>query len=60
MFKVDTEMEFLDISLTQTRVFLLAYFQENPTLLWFKNTFKKISETRNSSLFVNSILKNEK
>ncbi len=48
-------MEFLDISFTKdsslllhgySESFLLADFTENLTLLWFKNSYKKICKTR--------------
>ncbi len=58
-------MEFLDINLTKNSSLLLhaihnpLYWQilKKPILFsGFKNPYKKIRETRNSSLFVDSIL----
>jgi hypothetical protein len=57
------EMEFLDIYLTKDSSLLVhaihspfySGFKENHTLLWFKNPYKKIRETRKleSTVFMN-------
>jgi hypothetical protein len=60
-----TEMEFLDISLTKDSSLLLhaIHWQiSKKTILFFgfKNPYKKIRKTKNSCLFMNSILWNRK
>ncbi len=67
-FSFHTEMEYLDINLTEDSSLLLhairslihwRIFRKNRTLLWFLKQNKKSLKQENSRLFMNSILWNK-